>query len=1346
MIHLTGQNYSSKEIIQNIFSPMVGAIVSQQAEDLCQKNNLTFVELLQPFLRLSSDAHFRDVAGTSVSIKGLRINVIDVNWRPPQAILAKKMLSEAVTSASGAGGEKTKAIKLDDGTFVDIPVAEPWFEQWRETFLTVQFPADHEFTRHLLCSLIVVSSIDPNPLETANQLTKKIQMMQSITPPRLPKWFSNDALNCYVMLHDGCSGDIGKAQQAFEGLKSCYGEHKCFLLKINSHSGPPAADSPDPWIRFLKKHQRSEMGGASDADSAPKTPQDMGAVTGMPATVVQSSNLLIHGGVGGGGGGGSSGGSTSDTPPSGIVVGEVIAHPLSPMQETGIELQETSSLTSSIDSLSLQPINPNVWPAESDIEVTRGAFLTSEDLDTLKHFVQDFAVRALIPYVERLVGVLNDSISNKKGVSRSLLSATKRWFVTNKPGVNTNQNAVVYTNESTELQTRKLGDLYFMFCHYSLAFQAYHQAKRDFNADSAWQYYAGALEMAALAAYMQGTANRKTYDYMEEAIQTYLNSCKLPQFATRATLLSMECLKGARLYSEAAKQLIRMTSEDSDLRSALLLEQASYCFLLATPPQYHKYALHCVLAGHRFAKVGQRKHSFRTYKQAYQVFEKRGWSLAEDHIQYTIGRQASNLKKLDEASNCLAHLLRPSSMQTAAQQTLFLREYLSTKRALQGRGDGSGVVDIPSITLPRIVQQLTKVLVTSPPPVSNPLHVAATNLSITSPLTEENIWNKMEEMLVQSASERPVMVFRASRSLFSSESPATENPRSVHGEPIEVAFSLENMIKPPILFENVNLLWEFRRESGEIFTNRPLFLGEIGLEERSEIENVVATSFVALVTFGEHETKQLVLKLTPRSTGQLRILGIVGKISAAPPAGGGPTGAADTPSLWGKQLFETLPIRQSSVVGSNAKAVQFDRKLEIEILPPAPALHVSFSRAPTEVVAGEIIPISMNLTNAGVSGLNDIYVCIDNPRYVLIDTSEAADIPLSIRRDLYNLANENVGRDREARKQYVCRLFRDPEENCISPNQTRTVTIWVQAPYTKGPKDVKLMLYYAMPADYPKLKHRLIRHTWNFNVNDSLLVDANCNISNPVKRELGVDVNVKNLNQVHHPLMTEITVNDLYLYCSSYKLHQQKVIFIETPGHAKLQAGSGLKTNETLSLRCNLQRRPVDVAFGGSFQQYVSDKLSSISVRGMDSEARASLPSLAAVGSFLMKHETKYIRVYEPGSNEEFNQIVNQPDRHMTLCVSWSATINDNGASRTAYGQHFVQLRNLYDSVFCPPSERLQQITFTGQSEVYGIYEDLEKVIPAKRDDIDLGWGINNSFVAQRCFLEESFQSVELKA
>lgn len=97
-------------------------------------------------------------------------------------------------------------------TKLDIPSTQPWYEQWRETFLSVQFPTDHEFTRHFLSCLIVLSSSDPNPLDSANNLTKKVQMMQNVTPQKLPKWlsFGTEILNSYVMLHDGCQGDITK--------------------------------------------------------------------------------------------------------------------------------------------------------------------------------------------------------------------------------------------------------------------------------------------------------------------------------------------------------------------------------------------------------------------------------------------------------------------------------------------------------------------------------------------------------------------------------------------------------------------------------------------------------------------------------------------------------------------------------------------------------------------------------------------------------------------------------------------------------------------------------------------------------------------------------------------------------------------------------------------------------------------------------------------------------------------------------------------------------------------------------------------------------------------------------
>lgn len=154
--------------------------------------------------------------------------------------------------------------------------------------------------------------------------------------------------------------------------------------------------------------------------------------------------------------------------------------------------------------------------------------LTTEDVEQIKLLIHEFCTRALIPYVERQINILSDFVQNKKGVSRSLFSATKRWFSTSKPGSAgaTAVSTLLYSPDSPELQTRRLGDLCFMFGHFHLAYEAYHAAKRDFLTDQAWLYCAGALEMASLSAFMGNGSTKKTCDYMEESITMYLNICK----------------------------------------------------------------------------------------------------------------------------------------------------------------------------------------------------------------------------------------------------------------------------------------------------------------------------------------------------------------------------------------------------------------------------------------------------------------------------------------------------------------------------------------------------------------------------------------------------------------------------------------------------------------------------------------------------------------------------------------------------------------------------------------------------------------------------------------------------
>lgn len=51
-----------------------------------------------------------------------------------------------------------------------------------------------------------------------------------------------------------------------------------------------------------------------------------------------------------------------------------------------------------------------MWANETDTELPHGMWLTASDVDNLKHFIQDYTIRSLIPYIERMVAVLNDAV------------------------------------------------------------------------------------------------------------------------------------------------------------------------------------------------------------------------------------------------------------------------------------------------------------------------------------------------------------------------------------------------------------------------------------------------------------------------------------------------------------------------------------------------------------------------------------------------------------------------------------------------------------------------------------------------------------------------------------------------------------------------------------------------------------------------------------------------------------------------------------------------------------------------------------------------------------------------
>lgn len=72
--------------------------------------NIDFRVKIVSFTWIIILANFRDPNGGASSIKGIRLNVCDVGWRPPQTVLAKKMLTDAVSSFNC---DKTKLISIN---------------------------------------------------------------------------------------------------------------------------------------------------------------------------------------------------------------------------------------------------------------------------------------------------------------------------------------------------------------------------------------------------------------------------------------------------------------------------------------------------------------------------------------------------------------------------------------------------------------------------------------------------------------------------------------------------------------------------------------------------------------------------------------------------------------------------------------------------------------------------------------------------------------------------------------------------------------------------------------------------------------------------------------------------------------------------------------------------------------------------------------------------------------------------------------------------------------------------------------------------------------------------------
>nr|XP_015195016.1 PREDICTED: trafficking protein particle complex subunit 8 isoform X1 [Lepisosteus oculatus] len=1146
---------SVQEFIQDSFVPMVAVLCSEDAEKVTRKNNLNFSELVRPFCRLTSEGHMRDPSNQIHVIKNLKISISNIVTQPPQPMAIQNMLSEVVSVSQPAEGLVANVITAGDydlnisdrslkasvpwynnwkETLMELYTSKfyaattPWFETYRENFFQSMPASDHEFLNHYLACMLVVSSHEPEPVEQFLKLSQEQHRIQHSSEFSYPKWFIPNTLKYFVLLHDISEGDEQRADSVYEEMKQRYGTQGCYLLKINSRATAVGSDEqiPDPWSQYLQKSnfQNQELHeehssvvinykNVENNISAPEVdgPDHPGKVDGIP------NNFK--------------------------------AHPL--------QLDHPSDPGGQFDGLDVLKSTTPVSDAKKQTSVTtHGACLTLTDHDRIRQFIQEFTFRGLLPHIEKTIRQLNDQLLSRKGLSRSLFSATKKWFSGSKvpeKSINELKNTagLLYPPEAPELQIRKMADLCFLVQHYDLAYSCYHTAKKDFLNDQAMLYAAGALEMAAISAFLQPGAPRPyPAHYMDTAIQTYRDVCKNMVLAERCALLSAEVLKSQAKYSEAATLLIRMTSEDSDLRSALLLEQAAHCFINMRSPMVRKFAFHMILAGHRFSKAGQKRHALRCYCQAMQVYKGKGWSLAEDHINFTIGRQSYTLRQLENAVSAFRHILINESKQTASQQGAFLREYLYVYKSVsQLSPEGA----LPQLPLPCIQSSATRVFFGHDRRLAEGEKQAATHVSLDQEFDRDlsQQWKELEEQVVSIVNRGTVPVnFQPTQYCLNSQTDNLRFPLAVVEEPMIVEVVFRNPLKVPLVLTDLSLLWKFhpkdfcRPQNGEAVE---AVTNEKDAHMKATFKtDLIGTEVISEFYMGHEETKVARLKLFPHQTGELHILGVVYNLGTVPAADGtdvfsgvqmeGNLGSAGM-SVRGQQALEIQGPRLNSTKEEKTSVKHGpDRRLDPIVAPPMPLLEVFFINFPTGLLCGEIRKAYVEFVNVSKVPLTGLKVVSKHPEFFTFGSHTASLTPLSPTASencsayktvvtgsplgtavtsLVSPADFGVGCENPCLGVVDIPL----PDSVLLPGNSIQLPMWLRGPDKEGVHEINFLFYYESTEKTSKLSHRVLRHTAVICTSRSLSVRATVCRSNTFQDEedgrngnMLVFVDVENVN------------------------------------------------------------------------------------------------------------------------------------------------------------------------------------------------------------------------------------------
>ena len=392
-----------------------------------------------------------------------------------------------------------------------------------------------------------------------------------------------------------------------------------------------------------------------------------------------------------------------------------------------------------------------------------------------------------------------------------------------------------------------------------------------------------------------------------------------------------------------------MTNEAKDLRSALLLEQASYCYLMSNPPLVRKYAFHIILSGYRFSKSGQKKHSSRAYRQGFQVYKGRGWELSENHILYTLGHQSLLLKDHYTASSLFNELVATTNS-SKIQQMCHLREFFIVHHMREKEDKATATITIPFFQSQKSILDLTS------------------ESQSYEKLLEDTSWLDSDVL-------DHVKVHLNCQSVFGPLSQNLQIPQVAVDQSLRLLLPVSNPFQTPLLMRKVRLIWKFEIAADE----------KAILSSDSEAGNFIKMEPIDNVKIEKETPLVLDLNLVPLKSGQLSIEGIEYSLKAL-----FPQSESTDYTIKGKQPLNVQGPRLNSTKDqkiSKTPLYMKDSRLSLKIVEKLPKLKVQL-KIPESLYQGQIYGVDVNFENVGNAPISQICLIHQNPGLLSLDNIE----------------------------------------------------------------------------------------------------------------------------------------------------------------------------------------------------------------------------------------------------------------------------------------------------------------------------------------------------------------------